>query len=128
LGADHDFPILNILVPQSAQVPSVAGLPFFIVTTVGFCISFFALHFMQYASITPPFYFSSTGPICRIILIALRGMFDVSPYLSSVRGIESKNKDSCLGRSAKDDWDDDTAARRFCARALAACEKLRRGM
>ena len=47
LGADHCFPILNILVPQSAQVPSVAGLPFFIVTSVAFFISFLALHFMQ---------------------------------------------------------------------------------
>jgi len=54
-------PILNILVPQSGQVPSVAGLPFFMVTGVGFFISFLALHFMQYASIEyasivcPPF-------------------------------------------------------------------------
>lgn len=40
-------PILNILVPQSVQVPSADGLPFFIVTSVAFFISFLALHFMQ---------------------------------------------------------------------------------
>jgi hypothetical protein len=45
------FPILNIFVPQLEHVPVVAGLPFFIVMAVGFFISFFALHFTQYASI-----------------------------------------------------------------------------
>jgi hypothetical protein len=44
------LPILNIFVPQVEQVPVVAGLPFFIVVDVGFLISFFALHFTQYAS------------------------------------------------------------------------------
>jgi hypothetical protein len=39
------------LVPQSGHVPSLAGLPFFIVTAFGSFISFFALHFMQYPSI-----------------------------------------------------------------------------
>jgi hypothetical protein len=43
-------PILNILVPQTEQVPCVAGLPFFIVTAVGLTISRLALHFTQYAS------------------------------------------------------------------------------
>jgi len=47
LGADHCFPILNILVPQSSQAPSVASLPFFIVIKVAFFVSFLALHFMQ---------------------------------------------------------------------------------
>lgn len=46
----HALPILNTLVPQVEQVPVVAGLPFFIVVDVGFLISFFALHFTQYAS------------------------------------------------------------------------------
>jgi hypothetical protein len=41
------FPILNNLVPQVAQVPVIAGLPFFIVIAVGFFISFFALHLTQ---------------------------------------------------------------------------------
>ncbi len=40
-------PILNIFVPQSGQIPSVAGLPFFIVTGLGSFISFLLLHFMQ---------------------------------------------------------------------------------
>jgi len=48
---DYLPPILNIFVPQVPQVPVVAGLPFFIVIAVGFFISFFALHFTQYASI-----------------------------------------------------------------------------
>jgi hypothetical protein len=46
-------PMRNIFVPQTGQVPWVAGLPFFIVI---FCASFmsrFALHFTQYASATP---------------------------------------------------------------------------
>jgi hypothetical protein len=41
------LPILYILVPQVAHVPVVAGLPFFIVTAVGFFISFLALHLTQ---------------------------------------------------------------------------------
>jgi hypothetical protein len=40
-------PILNILVPHVAQVPSVAGRPFFIVICLGFLMSRCALHFMQ---------------------------------------------------------------------------------
>ena len=44
-------PILNIFVPQVSQVPVVAGLPFFMVIAVASFISFFALHFTQYASI-----------------------------------------------------------------------------
>ena len=44
------FPILNILVLQTGQIPCVAGLPFFIVTACGSFISRFALHFTQYAS------------------------------------------------------------------------------
>jgi len=40
-------PILNIRVPHTGHVPSVAGRPFFIVIGRGFCISRFALHFMQ---------------------------------------------------------------------------------
>lgn len=43
----HYLPILNILVPQVAQVPVVAGLPFFIVMLVGSFISFLALHLTQ---------------------------------------------------------------------------------
>lgn len=55
----YAFPILNILVPQVEQVPVVAGLPFFMVVAVGFLISFFALHFTQYASMvkSAPFKF-----------------------------------------------------------------------
>jgi hypothetical protein len=40
-------PILNIFVPHTGQVPSVAGLPFFIVILFSFFISRFALHFTQ---------------------------------------------------------------------------------
>jgi len=70
------LPILNILVPQVAQVPVVAGLPFFIVMAVGFFISFFALHLTQYASIllsplslarafSPSFAIPARIPSCR---------------------------------------------------------------
>src|SRR5712671_4642848 len=46
----------NSLVPQSGQTPWSAERPFFIVTSSGFAISFFALHFTQYASaMTTPF-------------------------------------------------------------------------
>jgi hypothetical protein len=40
-------PILNILVLQTGQTPCVAGLPFFMVILVAFCISRFALHLTQ---------------------------------------------------------------------------------
>jgi hypothetical protein len=40
-------PILNILVPQTGQTPSVAGRPFFIVTCFASLISRWVLHFMQ---------------------------------------------------------------------------------
>jgi hypothetical protein len=40
-------PILNILVPQTGQTPSVAGRPFFIVTCFESLISRWVLHFMQ---------------------------------------------------------------------------------
>ena len=41
------LPIWNIFVPHSVQVPLIAGLPFFIVTSVGSFISRLALHFTQ---------------------------------------------------------------------------------
>jgi len=41
----------NTLVPQVGHSPWVAGLPFFKVMDLGFLISLFARHFMQYASI-----------------------------------------------------------------------------
>jgi hypothetical protein len=40
-------PILNILVPQVAHDPSVAGRPFFIVTGFAPVIGRWVLHFMQ---------------------------------------------------------------------------------
>lgn len=46
----EDAPILNSFVEQSGHSPWTAGRPFFMVTCVGFFISFFALHFTQYAS------------------------------------------------------------------------------
>jgi len=46
-------PIRNTLVPHTGQTPLVAGLPFFMVILVGFLISTLALHFTQYACITP---------------------------------------------------------------------------
>lgn len=46
-------PMRNIFVPQTGQVPCVAGLPFFIVIFCASFISRFALHFTQYASATP---------------------------------------------------------------------------
>ena len=42
------FPILNIVVPHSPQVPRVAGRPFFIVTGWAFRISRLSRHFRQY--------------------------------------------------------------------------------
>ena len=45
------FPILNIVVPQVGHDPLVAGFLFFIVVAMGFFISFFDLHFTQYACI-----------------------------------------------------------------------------
>jgi hypothetical protein len=47
------LPILKTLVPQVAQVPLIAGLPFFIVMLTGSFTSVFALHLTQYASIAP---------------------------------------------------------------------------
>jgi hypothetical protein len=41
------LPILNILVPQVGQAPVVAGFLFFIVTALGFFISFLARHLTQ---------------------------------------------------------------------------------
>jgi len=41
------LPILNILVPQTGHLPSVAGLPFFMVMGAAFCISRFSRHFRQ---------------------------------------------------------------------------------
>jgi hypothetical protein len=41
------FPILNILVLQTGQLPSVAGFPFFIVMGFGSFISRFTLHLRQ---------------------------------------------------------------------------------
>ena len=49
--ARYAFPILNILVLHTGQLPSVAGLPFFIVIGLGAFISRFVRHFKQYASI-----------------------------------------------------------------------------
>ncbi len=40
-------PILNIFVPQTLQVPFVAGLPFFIIICSSSSIFRFALHFTQ---------------------------------------------------------------------------------
>lgn len=40
-------PILNILVPQVGHTPSVAGLPFFMVTCLEFFISRLLLHLTQ---------------------------------------------------------------------------------
>ena len=45
------FPMRKRVVPQTGQVPLVAGLPFFIVTCCGSFISRLVLHFRQYASI-----------------------------------------------------------------------------
>ena len=47
----YPLPIRDTFVPQTAQVPRVAGLPFLSVTCAGLRISRLALHFMQYASI-----------------------------------------------------------------------------
>jgi hypothetical protein len=44
-----DAPILNILVPHSGHLPSVAGRPFFIVICVASFISRLVLHLTQYA-------------------------------------------------------------------------------
>jgi hypothetical protein len=44
------FPILNIFVPHTVQIPWVAGFPFFIVTFLSSFIDLFDLHLTQYAS------------------------------------------------------------------------------
>ena len=44
----YDAPILKIFVPQTGQVPCVAGRPFFIVIAFASLISREALHFTQY--------------------------------------------------------------------------------
>ena len=49
-GCSYALPIRNTLVPQTGQVPFVAGLPFFSVTCDGLRTSRLLLHFMQYAS------------------------------------------------------------------------------
>jgi hypothetical protein len=56
LRGDHEAPILKIFVPQTGQVPCVAGRPFFIVIAFASLISREALHFTQYpvATGSPP--------------------------------------------------------------------------
>lgn len=44
-------PILNIFVPQTVQIPWVAGFPFFIVTFFSSFMVLLALHLTQYASV-----------------------------------------------------------------------------
>jgi Na+-driven multidrug efflux pump len=44
-------PILNIFVPQTVQMPWMAGFPFFIVTFFSSFIVLLALHLTQYASV-----------------------------------------------------------------------------
>ena len=52
-GAQTYFaaPMRQIVVPQSGHLPFMMGLPFFVVPSTGSFITFFSLHFMQYASI-----------------------------------------------------------------------------
>jgi hypothetical protein len=47
--------ILNSLEPQVSQVPTVAGLPLFMVMRLGSLITFFPQHLTQYASMITPF-------------------------------------------------------------------------
>jgi len=49
-AASTALPMRIIFVPQTAQVPWVAGLPFFNVTGLGSLISRFSRHLTQYAS------------------------------------------------------------------------------
>jgi hypothetical protein len=51
LTCDGYPPILNIFVPQVGQIPVVAFFLFFMTVGLGSFISFFALHFTQYACI-----------------------------------------------------------------------------
>lgn len=58
--------IRNSFVPQSGHTPCMAGRPFFMVTSCALAISFFALHFTQYASataFTPLWFISPLGGI-----------------------------------------------------------------
>lgn len=48
-GGVYALPMRNILVPQTGQVPWVAGRPFFMVMALGFFTSLFLRHFTQYA-------------------------------------------------------------------------------
>ena len=40
----------QIVLPHTGHVPFVMGLPFFVVLATGSAMTFFSLHFMQYAS------------------------------------------------------------------------------
>ena len=67
----HDpFPILNIVVPHSPQVPRVADLPFFIVTCWEFWISRLSRHFRQYPVIKLSFRFRTSGCVGGFLLRA----------------------------------------------------------
>ncbi len=76
------MPILNILVPQVGQIPSVAGLPFFMVTAFESFMSRFALHFTQYASNAMSFPFKKL--ISDALVHRSAGLY---PTKSSLQGV-----------------------------------------
>ena len=70
------FPILNIVVPHSPQLPRVAARPFFIVTGWPFWISRLSRHFMQY-------------PVIGIVPSFLTSQSHAGAFLSSGKGHRS---------------------------------------
>ena len=44
------LPMRQIVLPHTGHVPFVMGFPFFVVLATGSFMTFFSLHFMQYAS------------------------------------------------------------------------------
>jgi hypothetical protein len=54
------------LVPQTGQIPCVAGLPFFILTFLGLFISRFLRHFTQYACIGTSFYIVNAQSVLKV--------------------------------------------------------------
>ena len=78
------FPILNIVVPHSPQVPRVAGRQFFIVTGWAFRISRLSRHFRQY-------------PVIESSLSFLKSHTHAVAFASSGQG-GSYHWDVCLAR------------------------------
>jgi hypothetical protein len=94
------LPILNILVPQTAQTPWVAGLPFFMVIALWSFISRFARHFytvsLHFSALLSLYSLTSVrygqlGQMKRMSLDQVDGLPKVIPerFTAFVRIVES---------------------------------------